>query len=217
MADKMNVKVTLDRPHLTKDKSRIDRRYKLSGTISSKTLKYAIQKELASVVKDLDSIYGTSTEKTDNVKSTVGRDEKRLAKKRANAWRTSIMGVSIASRSLFSTGTHLLEGIESTDKVARDRTLVNSMVSGVTTTVGAFGGPWGAVAATIMSTAWFVFGNKVNNSIQRSGEKNRFTHSFSVYDTYKYGTYCYDNSSGEWVADDANKAHKRILGKKSSV
>jgi hypothetical protein len=187
----------------------------MSGTISSKTLRYEIQKELVSVLRDLDSMNTSSAEKTDNVKSRP--TPKQNARKKGSAWRTSIMGVSIAGRSLFATSMHIAEGMESTDDVALKRTTINSIVSGATTTVGAFGGPWGAVVATIMSSIWFAVGNSVNNSIQRKGEKNRFEYSFSNYDAYKYGTHCYDNSSGEWVADDAQKAHKRILGKKVSV
>ena len=212
---KTSVKVILDRPHLTKDKQKIDRRYKMSGTISSKTLRYEIQKELVSVLRDLDSMNTSSAEKTDNVKSRP--TPKQNARKKGSAWRTSIMGVSIAGRSLFATSMHIAEGIESTDEIALKRTIMNGAVNGTTSIIGAFGGPWGAVIATVMSTIWSVTGNAVNNSMQRKGEKNRFEYSFSNYDAYKYGTHCYDNSSGEWVADDAQKAHKRILGKKVSV
>lgn len=205
----LSVQFDKNKLHLTKSGT-VDRRYKLSGTITNKNLRQIIQQEVARTIED-----GTlDFNKSDNVKNTPRADIN--AKKKGRLWRTSIMGVSIAGRSLFSTGAHIAENIASTDSVALQRTAVNGAVSATTSIVG-MTGPWGAVVATILSTAWYVFGNRVNNGIQRRGDKNRMSYNFENYDAYKYGTYCYDSSSGEWSADDATKVQNRVLGKKHSV
>ena len=208
-----SLQVKLDQPHITKT-GQIDRRYKLSGTITNKNLRNIIQGEVANVIKDLDSL-GASTQKSDNVKSNNSSSGN--ARSKGRSWRTSVMGLSILGRNVFSTTMHIAENVASTDSVALQKSIVNGAVSTSISTIGTFGGPTGAVIATLMSTAWYLGGNRVNNAIQRAGDKRRLAYSFANYDAYKYGTYCYDNSSGEWVAEDAEKVQKRILGKKVSV
>lgn len=208
----VGLSVKLDAPHLTKS-GKIDRRYKLSGTVTSKNLRRMIQSEVATVIGDLDSLFGLG--KSDNVKSRPSHRSNE--KRKGSVWRTSIMGVSIIARNAVSTGSHLWNDIASTDSVALQKSLVNGSVGLTISAIGTFGGPWGAVAASVMSTIWSVVGNKVNNSIQRSGDKQRAVYNFQNYDAYKYGTYCYSSNSGEWTADDAVKVQKRVIGKKVSV
>lgn len=138
-------------------------------------------------------------------------------RKKRNGWRTSVQGVMILSRTALSSVTGLAEAQASTDKVATKKHMFHDAVSLSTMAIGTLGGPWGALIASAINTANAFFGTAISNSIQRSGDLGRTLYNFNNMDYQKYGTYAYNNTSGEWVAEDANKIKSKILNKNQSV
>lgn len=206
-----NITFKLDKPKYTQSGT-VDKRYKQTGTISSKSIRRIIEQEVS---REILKVNALRPDTSDNIKSNKSADAK--AMKTARKWRTSIMGVSITSRNAFSTKNHIDANVASTDTVALQKTITNGAVNNTISFLGTFGGPWGAVTATIISTAWSLFGNRISNGIQRAGDAKRLNYKFNHYDAYKYGTFTYNNGSDEWVAEDAKKVQNRLLGKKNLV
>ena len=143
--------------------------------------------------------------------------EKQAKLKRERMWRTSIMGVSIATRTASAYMFNSEKNIASTDMIAQKQQNRKAMMSLATMAIGTFGGPYGAVIASMLSTYEYFTGNARSNAIQRRGDASKVAYAFNNRDVYKYGTQAYDNGSGEWVSKDAEKIKSRILGNKKSV
>lgn len=144
------------------------------------------------------------------------RAEEKARLKRGKMWRTSIMGVSIASRAASAYMFNSEKNYASTDMVAQKQQNRRAITS-LSISALSLAGPYGAVAATLLSTIDYFVGNAISNQIQRKGDAARVAYSFNNRDVGKYGTQAYDNGSGEWVSKDAEKIKARILGNKKSV
>ena len=121
--------------------------------------------------------------------------------------------ISVTARTLFSYGCRVATDIYSTDTVRQKLTAYKSAEAvaglGLTMINPALGMAFSLVKSVV--------DKHITNSIQRKGDRKRVAYGFANYDLGKYGTYAYDNTSQEWVAQDANKVKARTLGQKQSV
>ncbi len=131
-------------------------------------------------------------------------------------WRTSVQALTIATRSAYAYGNLLHQDAMSTDRLQQRLhgfRATESLISAGLSLIPIYG--------PILTSAWSlaeqVFSKRVTNGMQRRGEASRIAYNFANYDLGKYGTYAYDNTSQEWVAQDANKVKARTLGQKQSV
>lgn len=189
----------------------IDRRKKIYGSVDEAQLRRVIRQEISKV--EVSQQDGTSQP----AKVTTEEDGKKKVNGKKRNWKTSSQAVMISARVGYALIMDEFETTASTDYVKNQINTVKNMYSLATMAIGTAGGPVGAVIASAMALAQTIFGNYVTNSIQRSGDTKRTAHSFTVYDTQKYGTHCYDNNSNSWVSEDINKIKSRVLGQKTSV
>ena len=131
-------------------------------------------------------------------------------------WNTSIQALSITARSIYAYGNIYFRDRASTDRVQGQIHGLRAAESAVSCGLSLIP-VFGPMLTTIWSLGEQIFSKRIANGIQRRGDNKRIAYNFANYDLGKYGTYAYDNTSQEWVAQDANKVKARSLGQKQSV
>ena len=131
-------------------------------------------------------------------------------------WNTSLQALSITARSIYAYGNIYFRDRASTDRVQGQIHGVRAAESAVSCGLSLIP-VYGPMLTTIWSLGEQIFSKRITNGIQRRGDAKRVAYNFANYDLGKYGTYAYDNTSQEWVAQDANKVKSRTLGQKQSV
>ena len=128
-------------------------------------------------------------------------------------WRTSVQALTIATRSAYAYGNLLHQDAMSTDRVQKRIHGIRAGESFISASLSLIN----PALASAWSFAEQIFTKRITNGVQRRGDARRIAYNFANYDLGKYGTYAYDNTSQEWVAQDANKVKNRTLGQKQSV
>ena len=131
-------------------------------------------------------------------------------------WNTSLQAISITSRGIYAYGNLYYQDKASTDRVKSRIDAIRGAESFVSMGLSLIP-VYGPALSSAWSFATQVFSRHITNSVQRRGDAKRVAYNFANYDLGKYGTYAYDNTSQEWVAQDANKVKARTLGQKQSV
>lgn len=144
------------------------------------------------------------------------KQEDKLRNERMGGWNFSVQGLSIFFRGAFAYGNLYFQDVASTDRV---KTKIDGIRAGASlgASLLSFIPVYGPALASTFSLAEQIVMRRITNGIQRRGDKNRIAYNFANYDLGKYGTYAYDNTSQEWIAQDANKVKARSLGQKQSV
>lgn len=128
-------------------------------------------------------------------------------------WSISTQAVSIVARSIYAYGNLYLQDKASTDRVQKRIHGIRAGESFISASLSLIN----PALASAWSFAEQIFTKRITNGIQRRGDARRIAYNFANYDLGKYGTYAYDNTSQEWIAQDANKVKARSLGQKQSV
>lgn len=160
--------------------------------------------------EEIKSIKNPVAPKGTEKQETTNRDNK------LKMWKTSMAGLSIGARALFAYGSLYYVDKMSTDRTKTKIDMFRGAESAISVGLSLIPGA-GPALAGIWAFASQVVGRHITNDIQRRGDTKRIAYNFANYDLGKYGTYAYDNTSQDWVAQDANKVKARTLGQKQSV
>lgn len=177
------------------------------------------RKELENLVyQTMNQVETSTTPKPKNPTMIRGskREEDARRDNQGRGWRISLQAVSIATRAGYAYGHLFYQDLASTDRV---QTRIHGFRAGEAAVATGLSlipvaGPW---LASGFSFAEQIVTKRITNGIQRRGDAKRIAYNFANYDLGKYGTYAYDNTSQEWIAQDANKVKARTLGQKQSV
>lgn len=150
-------------------------------------------------------------------KAKQERELYHLRHRRARLTTTAIL----TAGTIINSGSSLATSILSTDTVAMKQQIAKGVTSASISGLHALGtitgNPYMFAAAYAVGLASDIFGQKIENNIQRKGDAKRLAYNFKNNDYNRFGNKVYNSQKNEWIAEDANKVKRRVLGQKTSV
>lgn len=170
-----------------------------------------LRQEVEAIVNETLRRNNIYTENGTNLNGNQQSNAERSEQNKKRKWKISTLGATMAGLQTISAGTRYINLVASTDDAKKSKELLSTGLNMATLALGAFGGVWGLVGATVLSFLRGMAGQYLENQIQELYDSRRLQYKLSNYDLSKYSTQTYDYNKQKWIATDTQRIERNIL------